>query len=167
MSDLIINEVQRKLPSDELWNHPALALFSRPVAPEKTPDQPPRLFLIPTTYGDHYEQDFAPLPTPKSELPELMPWVKRLVVSLIEIWSGRRSPIQISRWCHRLIYQEVVRGIGRVKPLPKLRKIYINEPIEGVGEVTVTLRCGERIRSLVMRIEGVDHRWICTELFLI
>jgi hypothetical protein len=50
---------------------------------------------------------------------------------------------------------------------PKIRKIYISQPIEGVAETTVTLRIGERVRSLILRFEGVDKRWLCTELVLL
>lgn len=124
-------------------------------------------FLVPTSFGETYEQEVAPLATPKNELPDLQNWVKRFVISVIEIWSGRRTPLQVSRWCHRTIYQELLRKIGTFKSALYIRKIYLSEPIEGVGEVVVTLRIGERIRSLVIRIEGVDHRWICTELYLI
>jgi len=43
----------------------------------------------------------------------------------------------------------------------------LNQPIEGVVEVTVTLRVIDRVRSLSLRLEGVDKRWICTDLNLI
>jgi len=31
----------------------------------------------------------------------------------------------------------------------------------------VTLRFNDRVRSLVLRFEGVDKRWLCTELALL
>jgi hypothetical protein len=31
----------------------------------------------------------------------------------------------------------------------------------------LTVRYGDRLRSLVMRFEGIDQKWLCTELFLI
>jgi hypothetical protein len=34
-------------------------------------------------------------------------------------------------------------------------------------EVTVTLKIENRVRSLILRFEGVDKKWICTELDLI
>jgi len=43
----------------------------------------------------------------------------------------------------------------------------LNQPIEGVVESTVTLRIKERVRSLILRFEGVDKRWVCTELKLL
>lgn len=170
---ITVTPQSKKPPHDPIWNHPVLALLQQPkpdithIAGVTDDVNNSKLYLVPTTFGDLFDNEFAPQPTPRSELPELEPWIKRLTISLIEIWGGRRSPTQISRWCHRMIYQEVLRKIGKFSSPLKMRKIYIREPIEGVAEVVVTLRCGERIRSLVMRIEGVDHRWLCTELFLI
>lgn len=43
----------------------------------------------------------------------------------------------------------------------------MSQPIEGVLEVTVTLKIKNRVRSLILRFEGVDKKWICTELDLI
>jgi len=73
----------------------------------------------------------------------------------------------LARWTHRNIFDGVVKASGAKRALPKIRNIYISQPIDGVGEVTVTLRYDERVRSLVMRFEGVDKRWLCTELSLI
>lgn len=150
----------------DLWAHPMLALFEPP--PEPIAFQKSRkLYLVPSTFGDEYDPDFAPQPSSLEELPDIEPWLKRFVVNLLEIWIGQRAPQQLSRWCHRAIYQELVRKIGSISTLPRVRKIYRSQPIEGVEEVTVTLRFGDRIRSLVLRFEGVDKRWLCTELFLI
>jgi hypothetical protein len=49
----------------------------------------------------------------------------------------------------------------------QIRKLYTNQPIEGVIEVVVTLRVKDRVRSLTLRFEGVDKRWICTDLNLL
>ncbi|MBU6242846.1 MAG: hypothetical protein KGP06_02165 [Acidobacteria bacterium] len=143
-----------------------LALFAPPPEPLTIPKSH-KLYLVPTTFGDEFDPDFAPQPSSLAELPDIEPWLKRFVVSLLEIWIGQRAPQQLSRWCHRAIYQELIRKIGSINTLPKVRNIYRCQPIEGVEEVTVTLRFGDRIRSLVIRFEGVDKRWLCTELFLI
>lgn len=39
-----------------------------------------------------------------------------------------------------------------------------HQPIEGVVEVTVTLVFNERVRVLAARFEGVDKKWLCTEI---
>lgn len=37
----------------------------------------------------------------------------------------------------------------------------------GAIEVVVTLKFKKRIRALVLRFEGVDGRWLCTEFELL
>ena len=49
----------------------------------------------------------------------------------------------------------------------KIRKIYLSEPVEGVAESSVTLKINDRVRSLILRFEGVDNRWLCTALDLL
>jgi hypothetical protein len=75
--------------------------------------------------------------------------------------------MQLARWTHRATFEKIMKDVGGKRALPKIRNIYISQPIDGVGEVTVTLRYDERVRSLVMRFEGVDKRWLCTELFVL
>lgn len=143
---------------------PALATPA-PVTPITT-----KLYLVPTPVrfdNEELEPRLQHKPTPLADLPDLEQWVSRYVVSLVEVWSGKRAAMQLARWTHRSVFEGLMKSVGLKRALPKIRNIYISQPIDGVGEVTVTLRYDERIRSLVMRFEGVDMRWLCTELFLI
>lgn len=155
-----------------LWNHPMLAFHSEPKAVE-TPKIPAKLYLIPTPeyFGrdveDYSDPEFLAKPSPLSELPEIQEWVTKFALGVVEIWGGRRSANQLARWCHRQVHQQLLVKPSAIKAAPKIRKIYISEPIEGVAETTVTLRIGERVRSLILRFEGVDKRWLCTELVLL
>ncbi len=151
-----------------LWSHPTLALYQPEVAP--VPAIPTKLYLVPTPNlypGEEADKDFLPKPSLLSELPELTPWVERFVVGVVEIWGGRRDPLQLSRWCHRSVYSQLVKRSGTMRALPRVRKIYLSQPLEGICETTVTIRIEERVRSLILRFEGVDHRWLCTELVLL
>jgi len=154
-------------------DHSALPLFGfEPALSTEAPVKPlsSKLYLVPTPVrfeGEELEPQIQPKPSPLSDLPELEQWVSRYVVSVIEVWSGKRAAMQLARWTHRNIFDGVVKPSGTKRALPKIRNIYISQPIDGVGEVTVTLRYDERVRSLVMRFEGVDKRWLCTELSLI
>lgn len=154
-------------------DHSALPLFGfEPALSTPSPVAPlsSKLYLLPTPLqfeGEDLEPSIQPKPTPINDLPELEQWVSRYVVTLIEVWSGRRAAMQLARWTHKKVFDELMRTVGAKRSLPKIRNIYISEPIPGVGEVTVTLRFGDRVRSLVMRFEGVDLRWLCTELILI
>ena len=130
----------------------------------------PKLFLVPTPQnfeGEEADPDYLPQPSSLAELPPLEETVQRFVVGVVEIWGGRRQPMQLARLSHRLVFAKIQGLAGNKREIPKIRKIYINQPIEGVAETTVTLRFNERIRSLVLRFEGVDKRWICTEFALL
>jgi hypothetical protein len=150
---------------DEIPGHPVLDLFRSPIpvpAPQKA-----KLYLIPTTYGDEYDPDFAPMPTSASELPEISSWALKYGVSALEIWAGKRPAAQLTRWTHRNIFAKLVADTGSVKEIGRIRKLHVNQPLDGIAESVLTVRYGDRLRSLVMRFEGIDQKWLCTELFLI
>ena len=132
----------------------------------------PKLYLVPTPDWLEGEEAIDPddglygRPTASAELPEIRDWVSRFILSLIEIWSGKRSPSQLTRFAHRRVFQELAVSKQKLEP-PRIRRIYIAAPIDGVAEVVVTMRFGVRIKSLVLRFEGVDQRWLCTELKLL
>ena len=69
--------------------------------------------------------------------------------------------------CHHEVFQQLLTSIGYQKEVGKFRKIYIHEPLDGLCESTVTVRYQDRLRSMALRFEGVDHKWICTSLDLI
>ena len=150
------------------WRHPALDFRPDSIAPSI----PTKLYLVPTLdrlEGEDFESDpdFAPIATSAQELPDIQEWVRRYVLSTVEIWGGRRSAMQLARWSHRRVFLQLVDTSYAQKERPKIRKIYLQEPIDGVVESLVTLRFGDRIRSLVLRFEGVDRRWLCTEFALL
>jgi hypothetical protein len=155
------------------WHEPVLDLFKEArVFPPKVPTVP-KLYLVPTPdnfEGEETDPTFARKPSPLSELPALDEWVAKYVVSIVEILNGKRPIQQISRWTHRITYQRIVNEIHNIstwRPQPKIRKFYISQPLEGIAEVTVTLRFENQIRAMLLRFEGVERRWVCTQLELI
>ena len=129
-----------------------------------------KLFLVPTPQhleGEDVDREYLPKPSALTDLPPLQETVGRYVLGVVEIWGGRRQPMQLARLSHRLVYAKILDLAGNQREIPKIRRVYINEPIEGVAETTVTLRFNDRVRSLVLRFEGVDKRWLCTELALL
>jgi len=148
-----------------LFGYPAALSDLAPVTPKSS-----KLYLVPTPVvfdGEELEPDIQPQPSRLEDLPDIDQWVSRYVMSLIEIWSGKRAAMQLARWSHAKVYEVVIASIKTRSALPKIRNIYISQPIEGVAETTVTLRYDDRVRSLVLRFEGVDKRWLCTQLALI
>ena len=150
--------------------HPMLELAPQELIP--IPALSHKLYLVPTVdpaIADiSVDPVFGPQPSSLQELPDVISWSKSFVIGLIEIWAGKRPAMQIARSCHRSVHNKL-QNYGKIlaADFPKIRKIYIAQPIEGVIESTVTLRIKDRVRSLILRFEGVDKRWICTELFLL
>ena len=104
---------------------------------------------------------------PVLSLPPLEENISRYVLGLVEIFGGRRQPMQLARLSHRIVYAKIVSLAGTQREIPKIRRLYISEPAPGISETTVTLRIKDRVRSLALRFEGTDKRWLCTELLLI
>jgi len=148
-----------------LWSHPVLDLFAPPAV--QNFEQKAMLYLVPSTFGEDLELDEIPIPTSASELPDIRTWTMKFIVSVVEVWAGRRQPAQLIRWCHRVIYMELLRKSGSQKEIGKIKSIHQSEPLDGICESTVLVRFGERYRAVVIRFEGVDGRWLCTALSLI
>lgn len=138
---------------------------------EYVPLQDGKLYLVPTTHGEVFDPEFAPLPSPIDSLPNSSKWTRAYLISVVEILVGRRPVTQIARSTHRFVYNNIARQVGSLSKLPntptKLRRIYRSEPIEGVVELTATISIGSRVRAIAARFEGVDRRWICTEFDLL
>ena len=130
-----------------------------------------KLYLVPTCdpeFGQEwFHPKFSPIPSNLAQLPDLYSWSKSFIIVVIEIWSGRRSVMQLAKNCHRSVMNKIIEQQKTLNIECQIRKIYISQPIEGVLEVTVTLKIKNRVRSLILRFEGVDKKWICTELDLI
>ena len=140
----------------------SLAFFELPTEPVIAGDS--KLYLVPTTHGDSYDPDFAPIPSPLSVLPAIERWTLTFLIQTIEILAGKRPLHQISRSTHRFTYNSIAGRIGSLKDLPRIRSIHRHQPIEGVVEMAAILVFKDRVRALVARFEGVDRRWLCTEV---
>lgn len=148
-----------------LWEHPVLDIFAPPA--RDVPAQKAKLYLVPSTFGEDLEADEMPIPTSATDLPELHAWTMKFIVSVVEVWGGRRQPAQLIRWCHRVIYMELLKSAGTQREIGKIKSIHQSEPFDGICESTVVIRFGARYRSAVIRFEGVDGRWLCTALHLL
>lgn len=147
----------------EVRGHPVLEFF-----PEKVlPPQKARLYLAPSTFGESFEKDEEPQPTPSSQLPEIHRWISSYTLSVIEVLTGRRQPAQLIERTHRVIYQQLLRTVGSLKSVAKIRTLYLSQPLDGICEATITIAVDGRVRAISMRCEGVDGRWLCTAFRLI
>lgn len=121
----------------------------------------------------------ATLPTPapaplRGVLPDPAMWGQRLLVGIIEAAGGRRPVNQLAA----LLSPAVAHGLrtelehaGRLnKPhwthRAVVRSVRSSEPAEQVAELCATVRVGERVRAVAMRLEVRHGRWCCTKLVL-
>lgn len=150
---------------DEDWLHPILEIF-RPEKIEPVASKP-RLYLVPSTFGEDYDPEFAPQPTSASELPDINELTRKFIHNIVEIWAGKRSAQQVQNLCHYTVFAELSRKSGSLKEVGRVRKIRVTEPLDGISETTVTVRFGDRLRVVAIRFEGLDQKWLCTALRLI
>lgn len=150
---------------NEDYLHPVLDIFgSAPVAPQP---RKPKLYLVPSTFGEEYDAEFAPEPTSAADLPDITQLTAQFIHNIVEIWAGRRSVNQLQSMCHYRVFVELQRKAGKQKEIGRIRKIRVTEPLDGISESTITIRYGERLRVAAVRFEGQDGRWLCTSLTLI
>lgn len=150
---------------EEDWQHLVLEMF-RPTQPD-VPAQKPRLYLVPSAFGEEYDAEFAPEPTSAADLPDINELTFQFIHNVVEIWAGRRPANQVQAMCHHLIFADLQRKAGKQKLIGRIRKIKVTQPLDGISESTVTLRFGDRLRVVAIRFEGLDQRWLCTSLTLI
>jgi hypothetical protein len=90
--------------------------------------------------------------------------------ALIEVMSGARPAPQVIRWTTPAVYSAVARRnavSGRRQILARraiVRQVRICEPADGVVEACAVVVDNGRVRALAMRLTGVDHRWVVSEL---
>lgn len=130
-------------------------------------ERQPLLYSVPSNFGEEYDPEFAPQPTSANDLPELRTWILKFGVSVLEIWAAKRQPAQLARWCHPVVYGELTRKVGSQKEVGHIRKLHQCQPLDGISESAITVRFNQRVRSMALRFEGVDHRWLCTSLTLL
>ncbi|CAB4869234.1 unannotated protein [freshwater metagenome] len=171
-STLIRNDLHLISSTEDpaMWSHPVLDLFGKENVVQEVQEKVvhrARLYLVPTTFGEEFDDGDEPIPTSALDLPDIHIWTMKFAVSVVEIWAGRRQPAQLISHCHRFIYLQLLKSVGSQKEIGRIRTIHQNQPLDGICESTVTVRYGDRLRALVIRFEGVNEKWLCTELKLL
>jgi hypothetical protein len=116
-----------------------------------------------------------PAPSPlRAVLPDPAIWSRRLLVGIIETAGGRRPLNQLSALlspgvAHGLRAEfELAGQLGRPHWIHRavVRSVRASEPADRVAELCATVRAGERVRAIAMRLEVRHERWCCTRLLL-
>ncbi|HVV30684.1 MAG TPA: Rv3235 family protein [Mycobacteriales bacterium] len=106
--------------------------------------------------------------TPRRELPDPRPRAAAAVRVLLEVLSGDRPARQVAAWVNLSVLARLeapVRNLTRRMPRRMLlRSLRVSEPTESVVEVTAVVAAAGRARAVALRLEGLDGRWIVTDL---
>ena len=126
---------------------------------------------------DVTDEDDLPRPTPRTHLPEPVPWAGRLVQGILEVLAGVRPLSQLVRWTTTDVYDSIStrtehrfrrmsesREISPHRLAEVVRSVHISEPVDGIAEVCAIVQQGPRCRAVALRLEGIDGRWQCTAL---
>jgi hypothetical protein len=108
-----------------------------------------------------------------SELPDPDRFVPQLAQALVEVMVGSRPSPQVIRWTSPEVYAVLARralvaarrGLQHGRR-PVVRRVRVHDIADGVLEVAVVVVHTDRVRAMAMRLVGVDHRWVVTELVI-
>ena len=145
----------------------ALSLPLRFPAPLSAPGRRPRLRLVkglpprdPRTGRDI---------TPVHRLPPPGPRAGQLVRAVLEVLSGHRPARHLARVTAFDVLGQIDEAVRHSRSRPwarTVRSLHLAAPSPGVAEVTAVVERGNRCAAMALRLEGLDGRWIITEIVL-
>ncbi|MDQ1663575.1 MAG: hypothetical protein QOJ68_3555 [Blastococcus sp.] len=146
-------------------DHPPLRLVLPGVLAPRPPHRPGRRPL-PT---GHVRDDFGPMWSARSELPDARAAGRQLLVLALEALAGRRPLTQLQPVTSPRTYAALT---GRRHPAwcaagtapLVLGRVHVCEPVDGVAEVSAVAHRSGRAHAVAARLEGIDGRWRCTAL---
>lgn len=118
------------------------------------------------------EEDFERRPSLRSELGDPRPFVAKMAQAIIEVTSGQRPAPQLIRHTTPPVYSVLARrALVSTRRQPAgarrsavVRRIRVCEPADGIVEACAVVVSHGRVRALALRVEGLDGRWIVTQL---
>jgi hypothetical protein len=117
------------------------------------------------------DEYFSVQSTRSALLPDPRPLLVNLTSCVLEVIAGARDLEQLMRWVTQDVYDSLLRRVavstvarsvtGQPVHRPQLvvRRIRVSEPCDGVVEAVVVVQTPARVRSIAIRLEGMDHRW--------
>ena len=115
------------------------------------------------------QDDFGPTWTTRSQLPDPRVAGRRLLTLTLEALAGRRPLLQVQPMTAPGVYTALSAGRrprwcdGSSSPL-LVGRVHVNEPVDGVAEISAVARRDGRAHAVAARLEGIDGRWRCTAL---
>jgi hypothetical protein len=147
-----------------------------PIGPlrDLTPYAPP-LRLVPdlplAVADDDEDEEPGRSRTATASLPPARPVARALVQGLLEVLAGVRPISQLQRGTTPELFAQLELAVhsrprtsGARPGSGDVRSLHVQEREDGVAEVCATVRRGQRMAAVVLRLEGLGGRWTCTEL---
>jgi hypothetical protein len=128
--------------------------------------QRPALHLVPALprtdarTGRDITPEFLPAPGPRAS---------QLARAVLEVLAGDRPARHLAKVTATDVQDQLEDCAGPRASRPwarSLRSVRLSQPGPGVAEVTAVVERGSRCSALAFRMEGLDGRWIVTELAL-
>ncbi len=118
------------------------------------------------------DDEFAHRPTRSNDLPEPEPFVAKIAQAVVEVISGQRPATQLIRHTSPTVYSLLARRAlvssrrlrGGARRAAVVRRIRLCEPADGVIEACAVVVSHGRVRALAFRLEGLDGRWLMTQV---
>jgi hypothetical protein len=107
------------------------------------------------------------------DLPDPRIFAPQLAQALVEVMVGTRPAPQVIRWTCPEVYAVLARrslvamrrGVQQGRR-PIVRRTRVHDIADGVVEVSVVVVHPDRLRAMAMRLAGIDHRWMVTDLVI-
>jgi hypothetical protein len=113
--------------------------------------------------------DFGPAWSTRTELPDPRDAGRRLITLTLEALAGRRPLAQVQPITSPGVFAALSGGrrprwcATSSSPL-LVGRVHVNEPVDGVAEISAVARRDGRAHAVAARLEGIDGRWRCTAL---
>jgi len=134
-----------------------------------------------SAYQESIYQDpfFAPQRTSTAVLGSPRVLVENLAVAMVEVLAGARELEQIQRWISDATFRKNLKrsilsqrardrsGKAALRPSVEIRRTRVSHICDGVAEAVVVVGLAHGVRSVAIRLEGLDGRWLSTELTVI
>lgn len=134
---------------------------------------PARLHLVrsPVVPDLRHRPDEVHHPPVSDGLPDARPFARALVQRLLEVRGGVRPVQQLQRDTTPALYADLEGGLA-ARPRPTgprpsgrdIRSVHVQQRPDGVAEVCATVRRGERMAALALRLEAHRGQWLCTRV---
>jgi len=146
-------------------DRPPLRLVQPGVAAPRPPHRPGHRPLP----AGHVRDDFGPVWSARSDLPDVRTAGRQLLVLALEALAGRRPVNQLQPLTSPRTYAALTARrhpawcAAGSAPLV-LGRVHVCEPVDGVAEISAVAHRSGRAHAVAARLEGLDGRWRCTAL---